>query len=258
MSERDVIVERRDGVMVMTIDREDKGNMLRRQTTLELAEALRELRDDPKLAVGIITGAGDKFFCIGGEHDETEARDYSAVLPVVDVYELIDTVPKPVLAAVNGYAVGGGHVMQVMCDLSVAAESAVFRQVGPMVGSFDAGFGTWYLEATIGRKRAKEMWYLNPKLSADQALEIGLVNEVVPTGKALERAEEVARELMQRGPGALAALKSAFAGRHLGALGASRVGHDQLLTHYLTSEEAHELSAAFRERRPPDRDRFNR
>jgi naphthoate synthase len=258
MSERDVIVERRDGVMVLTIDRPENGNMLRRQTTLELAEALRELRDDPELAVGILTGAGDRFFCIGGEHVESERRDYSAVLPVVDVYELLDTVPKPVIAAVNGYAVGGGQVMQVMCDLSIASENAVFRQVGPMVGSFDAGFGTWYLEATIGRRRAKEMWYLNPKLTAEQAREIGLVNEVVPAGQALARAEEVARELMQRGPGAIAALKSAFAGRHLGALGASRVGHDQLLTHYLTSEEAHELSAAFKERRDPDRGRFNR
>ena len=180
------------------------------------------------------------------------------MLPVVDVYELLDTVPKPIIAAVNGYAVGGGQVMQVMCDLSIAAENAVFRQVGPMVGSFDAGFGTWYLEATIGRRRAKEMWYLNPKLTAEQAREIGLVNEVVPAGQALTRAEEVARELMNRGPGAIAALKSAFAGRHLGALGASRVGHDQLLTHYLTSEEAHELSAAFKERRDPDRSRFNK
>jgi naphthoate synthase len=258
MSERDVLVERRDGVLVMTIDRPDKGNMLRRQTTLELAEALRELRDDPELAVGILTGTGERFFCIGGEHVKTENRDYSAVLPVVDVYELIDTVPKPVIAAVNGFAVGGGQVLQVMCDLSIAADTAVFRQVGPMVGSFDAGFGTWYLEATIGRKRAKEMWYLNPKLSAEQALEIGLVNEVVPAAEVLGRAEEVARELMQRGPGALAALKSAFSARHLGALGQSRVGHDQLLTHYLTSEEAHELSEAFGERRPPDRGRFNR
>lgn len=258
MSERDVIVERRDGVMILTINRPDNGNMLRRQTTLELAEALRELRDDPELAVGILTGAGDRFFCIGGEHVESKNRDYSAVLPVVDVYELLDTVPKPIIAAVNGYAVGGGQVMQVMCDLSIAAENAVFRQVGPMVGSFDAGFGTWYLEATIGRRRAKEMWYLNPKLTAGQAREIGLVNEVVPAGQALSRAEEVARELMQRGPGAIAALKSAFAGRHLGALGASRVGHDQLLTHYLTSEEAHELSAAFKERRDPDRSRFNK
>ena len=148
------------------IDRPERGNMLRRQTALELAAALRDLRDDPAQRVAILTGAGDSFFCIGGEHEDADTLDHSAALPIVDVYELIDTVAKPVIAAVNGFAVGGGNVLQVVCDLTIAAESAVFRQVGPIVGSFDAGYGTWYLEETIGRKRAKEMWYLNRKYSA--------------------------------------------------------------------------------------------
>ena len=258
MDWEDLKVEHRDGIATITINRPDKGNMFRRQTTLELAEALRQLRDDPALRVGILTGAGDRFFCVGGEHEPFEGFDHSVVLPIVDVYELLDTVPKPVIAAVNGFAVGGGNVLHTMCDLSIAAENAVFRQVGPMVGSFDAGFGTWYLEEAIGRKRAKEMWYLNRKYPAEEALAMGLVNEVVPAEGLMDRAREVAEEMMSRGPQALAALKTAFAGRHLGALGQARLAHDLLLTQYLTTEEAEELSSAFAARRAPDRSRFNR
>lgn len=255
----DVKVEADGGVLTITIDRPQHGNMLRRQTTVELAAALRRLRDDPALRVGILTGAGDRFFCLGGQHDEAvTVLDHSQVLPVVDVYELLDTVPKPVIAAVNGYAVGGGQVLQVMCDLTVASERAVFRQVGPMVGSFDAGYGTWYLEELIGRKRAKEMWYLNEKYDAETALAIGLVNEVVPADQVMTRAREIAAKLEARGPQALAALKVAFASRHLGALGQSRLAHDLLLTKYLTTEESQELSAAFHEKRDPDPSRFNR
>ena len=258
MNWEDLKVEHRDGIATITINRPDKGNMFRRQTTLELAAALRQLRDDPALRVGILTGAGDRFFCIGGEHEPFEGFDHSVVLPIVDVYELLDTVPKPVIAAVNGFAVGGGNVLHTMCDLSIAAENAVFRQVGPMVGSFDAGFGTWYLEEVIGRKRAKEMWYLNRKYSAEEALAMGLVNEVVPPEELMNRAWAVAEEMMSRGPQALAALKTAFAGRHLGALGQARLAHDLLLPQYLTTEEAEELSSAFAGRRAPDRSRFNR
>src|SRR5215213_5046953 len=232
--------------------------MFRRKTTLELAEALRSLRDDPELRVGILTGAGDRFFCIGGEHEPFEGYDHSVVLPIVDVYELLDTIPKPVIAAVNGFAVGGGNVLHTMCDLSVAAENAVFRQVGPMVGSFDAGFGTWYLEEAIGRKRAKELWYLNRKYDAEQALAMGLVNEVVPQAELMDRVREVAGDLMARGPQALAALKTAFSARHTGVLGQARMAHDLLLTQYLTTQEAEELSSSFSDRRAPDQDRFNR
>lgn len=258
MSPRDIKVENRDGVSTITIDRPENANMFRRQTTLELAEALRNLRDDPTLRVGILTGAGERFFCVGGEHEPFEGYDHSVVLPIVDVYELLDAVPKPVVAAVNGFAVGGGNVLHTMCDLTIAAENAVFRQVGPMVGSFDAGFGTWYLEEAIGRKRAKEMWYLNRKYSAQDALAMGLVNEVVAQEALMDRAREVAAELISRGPQALAALKAAFSGRHTGVLGQARMAHDLLLTQYLTTREAEELSASFSERRPPDQDRFNR
>jgi naphthoate synthase len=254
----DLKVEHREGIATITINRPENGNMFRRQTTVELAEALRQLRDDPDLRIGILTGAGDRFFCVGGEHEPFEGYTHSVVLPIVDVYELLDTITKPVIAAVNGFAVGGGNVLHVMCDLSIASENAVFRQVGPMVGSYDAGFGTWYLEEVIGRKRAKEMWYLNRKYSAEDALAMGLVNEVVPAQELMDRARQVAEEMMDRGPQALAALKTAFAGRHLGALGQARLAHDLLLTQYLTTEEAEELSAAFSERRAPDKSRFNR
>ena len=258
MNWEDLRIEHRDGIATITINRPDKGNMFRRRTTVELAEALRQLRDDTDLRIGILTGAGDRFFCVGGEHESFEGYAHSVVLPIVDVYELLDTITKPVIAAVNGFAVGGGNVLQVMCDLSIASENAVFRQVGPMVGSYDAGFGTWYLEEVIGRKRAKEMWYLNRKYSAEDALAMGLVNEVVPAQELMDRARRVAEEMMDRGPQALAALKTAFAGRHLGALGQARLAHDLLLTQYLTTEEAEELSAAFSERRAPDKSRFNR
>lgn len=252
----DILAKSDEGVLTITINRPDHGNMFRRQTALELADALRTFRDDATLRVAILTGAGNRFFCIGGQHEPVTRHDYSEVMPIVDVYELIDAVPKPVIAAVNGFAVGGGQVLHTVCDLTIAAESAIFRQVGPMVGSFDPGFGTWYLEDSIGRKRAKEMWYLNRKYTARQACAMGLVNEVVEAAHVLERAREIAAELKKRGPGALAALKSAFSARHTGVVGQARLGHDQLLTYYLTTEEHDELSSAFRAPRDPDQSKF--
>jgi naphthoate synthase len=252
----DIVVDTGDAVLTITINRPDAGNKLRHRTCLELFDALQRFRLDPALRVAVLTGAGEKFFCIGGEHDPITSLDQSQVLPIVDVYQAIDTIPKPVVAAVNGFAVGGGNVMHTVCDLSIASETAVFRQVGPMVGSFDAGYGTWYLEDAIGRKRAKEMWYLNNKYSAAEALEMGLVNEVVPADELRARAAEVARALATRSPMALGALKTAFSGRHNGVSGQARMAHDQLLTLYLTTAEAHELNGAFTERREPEPERF--
>jgi naphthoate synthase len=242
----------------ITIDREDTGNMFRRRTTLELLDALQRVRSSAGLRVVVLRGAGDRFFCLGGEKEETATLDYSAVLPIVDVYQAIDTLPKPVVAAVNGFAVGGGHVLHVVCDLTIASDRAVFRQVGPVVGSYDAGYGTWYLEDTVGRKRAKELWYLNRKYSAEEAERLGLVNEVVPHDRLDARVDEVCGELVDRGPQAIAALKAAFSARHNGVAGQARVMHDILLTHYLGTAEAGELAAAFEERRRPDTEHFNR
>jgi len=258
VSYEDIEVRVDDGVAVITINRPDRANKLRFQTARELYDALRDVRQDRAVDVAVLTGAGDKFFCIGGEHEPLDTLDYSSVMPVIDLYEFIDSMPKPVIAAVNGFAVGGGNVLHVVCDLSIAAENAVFRQVGPMVGSFDAGYGTWYLEETIGRKRAKEMWYLNKKYSAEQALDMGLVNEVVPAGEAVTRAVEVAQELRRRGPFALSSLKAAFSGRHSGVVGQARMAHDLLLTAYRSGQEGEEMSASFEERREPDRSKFYR
>ena len=248
----DLLVDDADGVRTITLNRPDAGNKLRDVTCVELCDALQRFRIDPGLRAAILTGAGEKFFCIGGEHDEMKGLDYSNVLPIIDVYQAIDTIAKPVIAAVNGFAVGGGNVLHNVCDLTIAADNAVFRQVGPMVGSYDAGYGTWYLEDTIGRKRAKEMWYLNRKYTATQALAMGLVNEVVPADQLMDRTREVAAELLTRSPMALGALKGAFSARHNGVSGQARMAHDQQLTLYLATKEAHETNASFGERRSPD------
>lgn len=252
----DVIIDRDGPILVMTINRPENGNKFRAQTCLELSDALQRFRLDPGLQVAIITGAGERFFCIGGEHDELKSLDQSQVLPIVDVYQAIDTIPKPVIAAVNGFAVGGGNVLANVCDLSVASETAVFRQVGPMVGSFDAGYGSWYLEDSIGRKRAKEMWYLNRKYTAHEALAMGLVNDVVPAADVLDHAKSIAREIASRSPMAIGAMKMAFSARHNGVSGQARIAHDGYLTLYLTTKEAHEVNSAFNERRQPDPDRY--
>lgn len=255
----DIRFEAEGPVLRLTIDRPDHGNMFRRETALELADALRQFRDRRDLRVAVLTGAGDRFFCLGGQHDDhgdDHAYDYSSIMPIVDVYELLDSVSKPIVAAVNGYAVGGGHVLQMMCDLSVASDRALFRQVGPSVGSFDAGYGTWYLEQTIGRRRAKELWFLNQKYTAAEALAMGLVNRVVPHDELTKATDELVGQLLERGPQALAGLKAAFSGRHTGVVGQARTSHDLLLNYYLQTEEAEELSRSFREKRSPAADRF--
>jgi naphthoate synthase len=245
------------GTRWLTLNRPSNGNAFTPEMLTLLKRPLEEARMDRTVRVVVITGAGDRFFCIGGEHGERpEHLDYSTVMPVVDVYELIDQMPKPVIAAVNGYSVGGGHVLHVMCDLTIAVESAVFRQVGPMVGSFDAGFGTWYLEDLIGRKRAKQMWYLNEKITADEAKAMGLINWVVPDGQLVDERTRIAETLASRGAEALAALKLSFAARTGGAAGFSRVAHDLLLRTYLQTAEAQELQAAFEAKRTPDQDAF--
>jgi naphthoate synthase len=256
MAYDDVLTDIDGPVLTLTINRPDAGNKLRHQTCLELFDALQKFRLDPQLRAAVLTGTGEKFFCIGGEHDPITSLDQSQVLPIIDVYQAIDTIPKPIIAAVNGFAVGGGNVLHTVCDLTIASESAVFRQVGPMVGSFDAGYGSWYLEDTIGRKRAKEMWYLNKKYSAAQAREMGLVNEVVPLDQLQARAAEVAREITTRSPLAIGGLKGAFSARHNGVSGQARMAHDQQLTLYLQTKEAHEVGAAFGERRQPDAESF--
>ncbi|GAA1003573.1 naphthoate synthase [Acrocarpospora pleiomorpha] len=252
----DILTATDGAVLTITLNRPEAGNKLRHQTCLELFDALQRFRLDPQLRAAVLTGAGERFFCIGGEHDPVTSLDQSQVLPIIDVYQAIDTIPKPIIAAVNGFAVGGGNVLHTVCDLTIASENAVFRQVGPMVGSFDAGYGSWYLEDTVGRKRAKEMWYLNRKYSAEQALLMGLVNEVAPPQDLQTRATEVAREITLRSPLAIGGLKGAFSARHNGVSGQARMAHDQQLSLYLQTQEAHEVSAAFAGHRDPDPESF--
>jgi len=223
----------------------------------EVRDCINAIRRETRTRVLVITGAGDRFFCIGGRKEGMEESQlYAGVLPTLEMYESIDRLQKPVVASVNGFAVGGGNVLQMVCDVTIAKQSAVFRQVGPMMGSFDAGYGTWYLEDLVGKKKAKEMWYCNQKLSAEEALRIGLVNRVVPDADLAEATTAFALEIAERGSFALASIKAAFNARHGGVSGLSRMAHDLLLKSYLGSDESKELSGAFGERRKPDSEAF--
>ncbi|MFM8881413.1 MAG: enoyl-CoA hydratase-related protein [Betaproteobacteria bacterium] len=254
----ETILYREDGpIGWITLNRPHDGNMFTAQMCHELRDCINAIRRETRTRVVVLTGAGDKFFCIGGRKEGMEDTNlYAGVLPTLEMYESIDRLQKPVIASVNGYAVGGGNVLQVVCDLSIACESAVFRQVGPMMGSFDAGFGTWYLEDLVGKKRAKEMWYLNPRLSAKQALEWGLINRVVADDQLQAETRNMALEIADRGAFALASIKGAFTARHGGVSGLARMAHDLLLRPYLNTEESKELSASFREKRQPDSNKF--
>jgi naphthoate synthase len=241
----------------LTLNRPHDGNMFNAVMCHEIRDCINAIRRETRTRVLVLTGAGDKFFCIGGRKDAMEETTlYAGVLPVLDMYESIDRLQKPVIASVNGFAVGGGQVLQVMCDLTIAKESAIFRQVGPMMGSFDAGYGTWYLEDLVGKKKAKEMWYLNPKLSAREAMAIGLINRVVADDQLREETRKMALEVAERGAFALASIKAAFTARHGGVGGLARVSHDLLLSLYLETDEHEELGKAFGERRSPDAGKF--
>lgn len=249
---------REDGpIGFVTLNRPDDGNMFTATMCHEIRACLEGIRRETRTRVVVLTGAGEKFFCTGGRKEGMEQTLlYAGVLPTLEMYESIDRLQKPVIASVNGFAVGGGNVLQMVCDLTIAKQSAIFRQVGPMVGSFDAGYGTWYLEDLVGKKRAKDIWYRNPKITAAEALAMGLINEVVPDDQLRERTRAMALEVAARGSFALASIKGAFNARHGGVSGLSRLAHDLLLRSYLPTQESHELADAFAERRPPDPDKF--
>jgi naphthoate synthase len=256
----ETIIYEEDGpIGTITLNRPHDGNMFNAQMCHEMRDCINAIRRETRTRVVVLTGAGDKFFCIGGRKDGMEETTlYAGVLPTLEMYEAIEKLQKPVIASVNGFAVGGGHVLHVVCDLTIAKESAIFRQVGPMMGSFDAGYGTWLLEDLIGKKRAKEMWFRNPKLTAREAQEWGLVNKVVPDDKLKEETRAMALEIADRGPFALASLKAAFNARHGGVSGLSRMAHDLLLRGYLTTQESKELNKAFAEKRRPNSEKFGK
>ena len=259
MSYRTILYEEDGPVGTITLNRPDDGNMFTIQTCHEVRECINEIRRETRTRVVVLTGAGEKFFCVGGRKDGAEpTRLYAGMLPTLEMYESIDRLQKPVIASVNGFAVGGGNVLQMVCDLTIAKQSAVFRQVGPIMGSFDAGYGTWYLEDLVGKKRAKDIWYTNPKITAAQALEMGLINRVVADDALAAETRAYALDVAERGSFALASIKGAFNARHGGVSGLARMAHDLLLGGYLDSEESRELGAAFAERRAPDPSRFGR
>jgi naphthoate synthase len=244
-------------VATITLNRPHDGNMFTERMCHEIRDCIEGIRRETRTRVVVLTGAGDRFFCIGGRKDGLpDTTLYPGVLPTLEMYEAIDKLQKPVVASINGFAVGGGNVLQMVCDVTIAKHSAVFRQVGPMMGSFDAGYGTWYLEDLVGKKRAKDIWYRNPKMSADHALQIGLINKVVPDADLAAQTRQYAMEIAERGSFALASIKAAFNARHGGVSGLSRLSHDLLLRTYLQSEEHDELARAFAEKRAPDTDRF--
>jgi naphthoate synthase len=254
----DTIIYEEDGpIGTITLNRPNNGNMFNETMCHELRDCIELIRRETRTRVVVLTGAGEKFFCIGGE--KTGMQDtqlYAGVLPTLEMYDAIDRLQKPVIASVNGFAVGGGNVLQMVCDVTIAKQSAVFRQVGPMMGSFDAGYGTWYLEDIVGKKRAKEIWYANPKISAEEAQRMGLINRVVADDQLQKMTREFALEIADRGAFALAAIKGAFNARHGGVGGLSRVTHDLLLRQYLDTEEHKEMNASFNERRKPDSTKF--
>jgi naphthoate synthase len=254
----ETILYEEDGpIGTITLNRPEDGNMFNVTMCHEIRDCIQNIRRETRTRVIVLTGAGDKFFCIGGRKDGMEDTIlYAGTLPTLEMYEAIEKLQKPVIASVNGFAVGGGNVLQMVCDMTIAKESAVFRQVGPMMGSFDAGYGTWYLEDTVGKKKAKEIWFNNLKIPAREALALGMINRVVPDDKLKEETRAFALETADRGPFALASVKAAFNARHGGVGGLARMAHDLLLRAYLESEESHELSDSFAKKRKPDPSKF--
>ena len=254
----ETILYEEDGpVGTLTLNRPDDGNMFTPLMCHEVRDCINLIRRETRTRVIVLTGAGDRFFCIGGRKEGMEdTLLYPGVLPTLDMYESIERLQKPVIASVNGYAVGGGNVLQIMCDITIAKESAIFRQVGPMMGSFDAGYGTWYLEDLVGKKKAKEIWMRNPRMTAREAMVLGMINQVVPDAELASATRAMALEIAERGAFALASIKAAFTARHGGVGGLSRMTHDLLLRPYLDTDESHELGDSFRARRTPDPDKF--
>jgi naphthoate synthase len=256
----DIVYETAEGIAKITINRPEVRNAFRPTTLFELSDAFTAARDDPGIGVIILTGAGTQAFCSGGDQKirgDDGYLDAGGVgrLNVLDLQVQIRRTPKPVIAMVAGYAVGGGHVLHVCCDLTIAADNAIFGQTGPKVGSFDGGYGSWLLAGTVGLKKAREIWYLCRQYTAQQALDMGLVNTVVPLERLEEETVAWAHELLEKSPLALRMLKGALNAVTDGAAGMQQFAGDATLLYYM-SEEAQEGRDAFKEKRRPDFARF--
>lgn len=251
-----------EGIARITINRPRLRNAFRPLTVKELLRAFEMARDDRQVGVVILTGAGDKAFCSGGDQSVRGEGGYVGEdgiprLNILDVQRAIRTLPKPVIAQVAGYAIGGGHVLHLVCDLTIAADNARFGQTGPRVGSFDGGYGASYMARVIGQKRAREVWFLCRQYDAQTALQWGLVNAVVPLERLEEETVQWCREILSLSPTALRLLKAAFNADCDGQAGLQQLAGDATLLFYLT-EEAKEGKRAFLEKRKPDFKKFPR
>src|SRR4051812_46765042 len=253
-----------DGIAKITIDRPEVRNAFRPQTVIEMSQAFELAREDTSVGVIVLTGEGDKAFCSGGDQRvrgdrgyETEPGSGMGRFHVTDLHVQMRRLPKPVVAMVAGYAVGGGHVLHVCCDLTIAADNARFGQSGPKVGSFDGGYGASLLAAQIGQKKAKEIWFLCRQYDAEQALSMGLVNTVVPLEALEEETVRWCREMLELSPFSLRLLKASFNASEDGLAGIQQLAHDANLLFY-ASEEAQEGRDAYRDKRSPDFSQFPR
>ncbi len=245
-----------EGIARITINRPRYHNAFTPTTTTEMSDAMRICREDQKINVVVFTGAGYKAFCSGGDQNVKGMGGYIGKdgvprLNVLDVQKQIRSLPKPVIAMVNGYAIGGGHVLHVVCDLTIASDNAIFGQTGPKVGSFDAGFGSSYLASIVGQKKAREIWFMCRQYSAKEAEEMGLVNKVVPQNKLEDEVVDWAKTMMKRSPMALRMLKLGMNADLDGQAGLQEFAGNATLLYYLT-EEAQEGKHAFLEKRDPD------
>ena len=258
----DIKYNKIDGIAKITINRPEVRNAFRPLTVTEMSNALEMARHDPDIGVIILTGEGEKAFCSGGDQrirgDSGYTDDSGAQhLNVLEFQRQIRTCPKPVIAMVAGYAIGGGHVLHLMCDLTIAAENAVFGQTGPRVGSFDGGYGSSYLARVVGQKKARDIWFLCRQYSAQQALEMGLVNAVVPLEKLEEETVSWCREILENSPIAIRCLKAALNADCDGQAGLQELAGNTTMLFYM-SEEGQEGRNAFLENRKPDFSKFRR
>ncbi len=258
----DIKYEKAEGIAKITINRPEVRNAFRPLTVMEMIKALDDARDDKEVGVIILTGEGDKAFCSGGDQRVRADAGYKddvgiERLNVLDFQRQIRTCPKPIVAMVAGYAIGGGHVLHLMCDLTIAADNAVFGQTGPKVGSFDGGFGSSYLARIVGQKKAREIWFLCRQYSAQQALDMGLVNTVVPLEKLEQETIQWCREMLAHSPLALRCLKAALNADCDGQVGLQELAGNATLLFYM-SDEAQEGRDAFVEKRKPDFSKFPR
>ena len=257
---KEILFEEYDRIAKITINRERYRNAFTPLTTLEMSQALAYCRESSGIRVVLLTGAGDKAFCAGGDMNVKGRGGYvdSEGVPrlsVLDVQMQIRRLPKPVIAMVNGYAIGGGHVLHVVCDLTIASENAIFGQTGPKVGSFDAGFGSSYLARIVGQKKAREIWFLCRQYTAREAEQMGMVNKVVPLERLEDECVEWAQTMMERSPLALRMIKMGMNAELDGQAGIQQLAGDCTMLYYCM-DEAQEGGKAFLEKRKPDFDQY--